>query len=140
MIVVVTGDRDWSDAQLIERVLSRLGQDTVLIHGDARGADLLAGVYGLRRGWEVHPEPAQWYKYRKAAGPIRNQLMLDKWHPEVCHAFHDDLEHSTGTKDMVQRCLKGGVPVFVHTHLNEHPGESMAESHGQQSTFQDLGF
>lgn len=101
---------------MVFRVLSRYGPDTVLIHGAARGADRHADAYGHYRGWEVHPEPADWRTYGKPAGPIRNQLMLTKYAIDVCHAFHDDFEHSKGTKDMVTRCDKAGVPVHVHSH------------------------
>jgi imidazolonepropionase-like amidohydrolase len=96
------------------RVLAEYDSDTVLIHGAARGADRHADAYGQYRHWEVHPEPAEWTKYGKAAGPIRNQLMLDKYQPDVCHAFHDDLAHSKGTRDMVERAEKAGIPVHVH--------------------------
>lgn len=114
--VLVTGDRNWHDVAMVFRVLSQYDPDTVLIHGGARGADAHADSYGHYRKWEVHSEPALWDKYGRAAGPIRNQRMLDEHHPDVCHAFHDDLEHSKGTRDMVTRCDKAGIPVHVHSH------------------------
>jgi hypothetical protein len=114
--VLVTGDRNWHDMAMVFRVLSRYGPDTVLIHGAARGADRHADAYGHYRHWQVFAVPADWDIHGRAAGPIRNQRMLDEHQPDVCHAFHDNLEHSRGTKDMVARCDKAGVPVHVHRH------------------------
>lgn len=51
-------------------------------------------------------------KQGKAAGPIRNQHMLDGYHPDMVVFFHHDLSSSKGTKDMVERARKAGVPVL----------------------------
>jgi hypothetical protein len=65
-----------------------------------------------RIGWDVIKVPADWTKYGKAAGPIRNQEMLDM-DPDLVLAFHSDLDNSKGTKDMVARARKKGVKVIV---------------------------
>jgi len=117
--VLVTGSRDWHDALLIVQVLSQYGPDTVLIHGAARGADTHAAAYGRSRQWTVYAEPARWDLFGRAAGPVRNQRMLTQYQPDVCHAFHDDLEHSKGTRDMVDRCRAAGVPVHIHRHVTD---------------------
>lgn len=98
----------------------------VLIHGCARGADTLSET-ALRVIYHqkatVKPEilrfPAQWYKYGRAAGPIRNQQMLDEGKPDLVLAFHSDLEHSKGTKDMVTRARKAGIEVRVISGVTE---------------------
>lgn len=66
---------------------------------------------------------ADWEKYGKRAGPIRNQAMLDylvlgreSGQTVGVVAFHDGLEASKGTKDMVTRATKAGVPVKLIAH------------------------
>lgn len=61
----------------------------------------------------VEKYPADWEKYGKVAGPIRNQQMLDEGKPDVVYAFTDDLSNSRGTADMCRRANKAGVPVYV---------------------------
>ena len=50
-------------------------------------------------------EPADWKKYGKSAGPIRNREML-KMDPDIVLIFHDDPKNSKGTKDCVKALLK----------------------------------
>jgi imidazolonepropionase-like amidohydrolase len=129
MVVLVTGDRNWRDGDMIRTALWNHFNDT-LIHGDARGADRIAAGIAERRGMSVIPFPAKWDEHGKAAGPIRNEEMLqallkarERGRPVTVHAFHDDLEASKGTADMVHRARRAGFDVHVHTHgLRDTPG------------------
>ena len=56
MRVLVCGGRDFDDAGLMISVLDRLHAQksfTVLIHGDARGADRMAGQWAKRHGVDL---------------------------------------------------------------------------------------
>jgi len=119
MRVLVTGDRDWNDAVLIESHLKKLPKDTLIIQGGARGADTLAKQAAHRLGLEVETYKADWKRYRKAAGPIRNRQMLKEGKPDRGLAFHDNIENSKGTKDMVAVLRKAGVPVELIGHKRE---------------------
>lgn len=112
MRVLICGSRDWTDAALIRRVVARLPEGAVVIHGAARGADHLAGLAALDRGLRVEPYPAEWDRYGVAAGPIRNQWMLDDGQPDYVVAFRLPGK-STGTDDMIRRALAADVPVYV---------------------------
>ncbi|KKN01348.1 hypothetical protein LCGC14_1128740 [marine sediment metagenome] len=57
--------------------------------------------------------------YGKAAGPIRNKQMLDEGQPHLVLAFHDNIEESTGTKDMVKQAAKRGIETLVISHKVE---------------------
>ena len=114
MTVLVCGDRNWSSLAAIRRRLRALPPDTVVIEGEARGADTLARVAAQELGFRVRKFPARWSEYGRAAGPIRNQQMLDAG-PDLVLAFHADLAHSKGTADMVRRATKAGLPVRVYT-------------------------
>lgn len=117
--ILVTGDRNWTDRELIGQWLvyevNVVGHG-VLIEGEARGADRLSAEVARELGFEVLRFPADWDRYHRAAGPIRNQQMLDEGSPDIVLAFHDDLEHSRGTADMVRRARKAGLQVRHVSH------------------------
>lgn len=109
MKVLVCGDREWSDEDKMRKRLAQLPFDTIIIHGDCRGADRMSGDIAFKLGFGVIPFPAEWVHYGRAAGPIRNQQMLDE-HPDLVLAFHSDIANSTGTADMIARARKKGTP------------------------------
>lgn len=111
MRIVVCGDRNWTDKSVIKRFIEAYGA-TVVIHGGCRGADQLAGEVARELKLTVLEMPAEWSKYGLAAGPIRNQKMLDL-NPDAVLAFHSDIQNSKGTKDMVTRAKDAGVPVRI---------------------------
>lgn len=115
MRVLVCGDRNWTDAVLMQDRLSQLPVGTVIVHGDCRGADRIAGNVAEFLGMEVEKYPAEWNKYGKSAGPIRNREMLDT-QPNMVIAFHDDLAKSKGTKDCVTEARKRNITVEVIGH------------------------
>jgi hypothetical protein len=114
MRVLVCGARDWSDIGSIRRTLAALPPDTVVIHGAARGADSLAGEAARELGLRVRAFPADWARYGKAAGPVRNRQMLVEGKPDRVLAFHADLAGSKGTADMVRQARAAGVAVRIY--------------------------
>lgn len=117
MRVLVCGDRNWLDYKLVQKTLFGLGKGPhTIIDGEARGADSRGNEVAVLMGWPYKRYPADWVKYGKAAGPIRNQQMLDEGKPDLVLAFHDDLKNSKGTKDMIKRAEKAGVKVLKIRH------------------------
>lgn len=117
MRLLICGDRNWSDSDLIyEQFLKLVKLPDVVIEGEARGADALGRNCALALKIPVSPYPALWDVYGKGAGPIRNQQMLDEGKPTHVWAFHDDIENSKGTKDMVTRARAAGLVVEVFSH------------------------
>lgn len=121
MRVLICGSRGWSDQAPMNALLAGLdvladgaGEPLVVIHGDAPGADRLAGRLAKQWGAEVIAEPADWNLYGRAAGPIRNQKMLDDHEPDVVYAFRSGGK-STGTDDMVNRARLAEVPTYIVT-------------------------
>lgn len=119
MKILITGDRLWVDRQTIYDVIY-IWQCTGLTHivqGGARGADTLANDVAKELGIISNTYLADWEKYGKAAGVIRNQEMLDS-NPDIQDvlAFHDDIHNSRGTKDMIHRAQKINLPVTLYYH------------------------
>jgi SLOG family YspA-like protein len=113
--ILVTGSRDWTDVKTIAAVLFfevEAHPDSQLVVGDATGADALARDWWVRvRGAEPEVHYADWKRLGKAAGPARNQVMVDS-SVDVCHAF--PLPNSRGTFDCMRRAAYAGAPVYVH--------------------------
>ncbi len=112
MRLLVCGDRNWSDGSAIRETITRF-QPKIVIEGCANGADKLAGIVGDELGIEVLRFPADWDKYGKAAGPIRNSQMLREGKPDVVIGFHYKIDESKGTRDMLTRAKKAGKATFI---------------------------
>jgi hypothetical protein len=117
--VLICGDRDWADAEMIHAFVATLPAGTVVINGGQQGADLHANFAALSCGLPTIRMDAPWNHYGKRAGPIRNSWMLSYGQPTEVHYFHDDIARSRGTKDMVERAEKAGLPVIPHTHADD---------------------
>lgn len=106
MRVLVCGGRDFANWQFLEDNLDAIRQEfedstpiTILIHGCAFGADRLAEKWAVLNGIIAIGYAADWKTHGKAAGPIRNQRMLDEGRPDLLLAFPG----GSGTADMVRR-------------------------------------
>lgn len=121
--VLVCGGRDYDDIPLLWEVLDAAhaaNPIVALVSGMARGADSIAIMWAYNRGVLVAPFPADWRRDGKAAGPIRNQRMLDEGKPHLVIAFPG----GRGTEDMVKRAEKAGVPVArVSSSLSSKEGQ-----------------
>jgi hypothetical protein len=112
MRVLVCGGRDLDWATAWNKLEAGLeaeieGKPSVIIHGGAKGADEGAARWAKDAHIPARCYPADWKKHGKAAGPIRNQRMLDEGKPDVVVA----LPGGKGTADMVRRAHAAGVRV-----------------------------
>lgn len=118
MRVLVCGGRYFSDRPYLFSALNSqhaYQPITLLIEGGAPGADSLARQWAEAASIRVAEYPADWRQYGKAAGPIRNQQMLNEGQPEKVIAFFDrPVEESRGTADMVRRAKQAGIPVVTY--------------------------
>lgn len=110
--VLVCGGRDFDDFEQLNTVLKgilndRWGEGLTIIHGGARGADRMAGSWAEYHGLEVEVYPADWNRYGKSAGYIRNAQMLEEGEPDLVVAF----EGGRGTAMMIKLAKDAGVPV-----------------------------
>lgn len=113
MRVLVCGGRDFDNykffANKMTNWLWRTPEFTPLtiISGGARGVDTMAIQFAIAVGVPYEEYKADWDKHGKAAGPIRNQQMLDEGKPDLVIAFPG----GKGTADMISRAKKAGIPV-----------------------------
>lgn len=101
MKVIVAGGRDFSNYNLLCKKLDIIlsqQKDIQIVCGEARGADSLGKRYAEEHGYVVLSYPANWEKYGKSAGFIRNKEMAQV--ADALVAFWDG--QSKGTYNMIQ--------------------------------------
>ena len=109
MRVLVCGGRGFKSRGIVCRTLCSLRPfPTLIIHGGCSGADKLAAEWAWEYEVTAVEFPAEWDKYGRAAGPIRNQSMIDAGKPDVVVAFAG----GRGTADMIRRATKAGVRII----------------------------
>jgi hypothetical protein len=122
MKVLVFGSREWVQEGVILRILSKLPKDTILIHGNARGADKAADRVGRSLGFEIRTYPVtpeEWDEFGKAAGHMRNAKMLASEHPDSSGVKLDKAygfstgpvtkTQNRGTHDMMEKLWAASV-------------------------------
>lgn len=112
MRIIVCGSRNWNYRQIISDRLALLPgeDDTVVVHGCAKGADRMAEQEAQKLGLLVERYPAEWGKFGKRAGLLRNIEMAQAG-ADLCIAFWDG--RSTGTAHMMDTARKYEIPVEI---------------------------
>ena len=130
VVIVAAGGRDlvWPQERIASALLQRSGGRAVhlLVHGGARGADQAIGRAAHQLGWRVQALAAEWRRYGRSAGPIRNRRLLERALVEAqartSPAFSASVlviafPGGAGTASLVQqarRCsVRSPVPVVV---------------------------
>jgi hypothetical protein len=80
--VIIAGSRDFINRTIFNNVMTHLLSDIPaeqleIISGGCRGADQMAEEYAKTWGIKSTVFPAEWDKYGKSAGPIRNKKMAE---------------------------------------------------------------
>lgn len=111
MKVIIAGSRDFNDYNLLSSICNiEIKNDcTEIVSGTARGADKLGERYAEENNIPVKPFPADWDKFGKSAGYIRNEEMAK--YADILIAFWD--YQSKGTKHMIDLANKYNLKVIV---------------------------
>ena len=113
--VIIAGGRKFDNYKLLcEKVDFYLSEKykthkIVIVSGMATGADMLGCKYARDHALEILSYPADWEKYGKAAGPIRNEKMAKD--SDALIAFWDG--ESRGTKSMIDLAKTYGLKTAV---------------------------
>ena len=113
--LLVTGSRHVADKMLvydgIREVLCSVGyseemgedfSDLIVAQGGATGADSFAVEFCHKKGIQCVTYEAQWDKFGKAAGIMRNEYMFDDFDPDIVIAFPlGEWRESRGTFHMI---------------------------------------
>lgn len=122
--IMVTGSRDWTDKRFVWKVLDGIAERErakdpevrfTVIHGGASGADRFAGEWANNRGHSEHTVVAQWRRYGRAAGPMRNRQLVQMG-PDVVAAFR--LDGSRGTSDAIDLAAAAGIETIIEDRVS----------------------
>ena len=113
MNIVVAGGRDFTNTNVAFNRLAQhvMNKDTI-VSGHASGADKLGELFARSHNLELKLFPADWEKYGKSAGPIRNRKMAKI--ADLVIVFWD-LE-SRGTKSMIKETLAYNKNLIVYDY------------------------
>ncbi|WP_077071305.1 DUF2493 domain-containing protein [Mailhella massiliensis] len=112
MKLAVVGSRDFQDYAWLEHCLLRVFRVEELeavISGGARGADGLAARFAAAHQLPLVVIPADWKRYGRKAGPIRNTEIVAR--ADAVAAFWDG--KSPGTRDTITKARNAGLRVEV---------------------------
>lgn len=120
---LVSGDRNWSNIDVIADEMIAWPSDAIVVHGAAAGVDTIADLIAEQLGMERRPYPYI-RDLGKRGGPARNRQMVAEEHvqgDEVDEivAFHDDIIGSRGTLDMLFVGRENLIPCRLITSAGE---------------------
>lgn len=125
MKLIIAGTRSFDDYELLKKiVLYRYGiamaaDNLEIVSGTAKGADQLGEIFANANSLKLTRFPADWNKYGKAAGPIRNRRMAQ--YADAAIVFWD--AYSKGSLNMIQTMRDLGKPVYVVIYPKESKDE-----------------
>ena len=96
-----------ADRLLAEKAIA--GHSIIIVSGGCIGADLMGEQYAKESGYGVERYPAEWEKYGRKAGIMRNAVMADN--ADALIAYWDGV--SRGTKNMIDEARKRGLAVRI---------------------------
>lgn len=112
MKIIVAGSREFKDYEMLKNKLDKLlinQKDIQIVSGGCRGADELGEMYAKEKGYSLKVFKADWNKYGKKAGPLRNRQMAK--YADGLVAFYK--EGSRGTKNMIEEAGKEGLKIRI---------------------------
>lgn len=110
MRVIVAGGRDYQDYNRVKNILdTSIIEITEVVCGEAAGADGLGRKWAEENKIPVTSFPANWNKYKRKAGFLRNTEMAE--YAESLIAFWDGF--SKGTNHMIRIARGKNIPVYV---------------------------
>lgn len=99
--IVIAGSRKFNDYDFLKKKVNKFLENKkdshkiIIISGHAKGTDELGERYAKEKGYNTKIYPAEWKKYGRAAGPIRNKIMINKANALI--AFWDGKSRGTSS-------------------------------------------
>ena len=114
MKVVIVGTRTYPDLEQVRKYVRDLSPDDIIVSGGAKGVDETAEGEARKIGMEVISVPAEWNKYGKRAGLMRNDIIVGM--ADCVVAFWDGV--SRGTKYTIDKAKEKNVITQVFNVIN----------------------
>ena len=109
MKTIIAGSRTIENYKLVEDAVNKCGwKPTIVVSGCARGVDKLGEEWASNHGKVIEKYPADWDKYGKRAGFLRNERMADN--AEALILIWDG--ESKGSQMMLSIAKKKGLKIY----------------------------
>lgn len=111
MKCIIAGSRTITDYALVAKTITASGwadEITEVVCGGAGGVDAKGHRWAEERGIPVRLMLADWSRYRKAAGPIRNEQMA-KYADALIYVWDGK---SKGTQSMIDLATRYGLRIY----------------------------
>lgn len=119
--IIICGGRHFENYQMLKSTVDKylvdngiLHEDVEIVSGHCQGADMLGEKYAEECGCTLRVYSADWIKYGRAAGPIRNKQMVDyltTTENGLVVAFVSD--NTRGTRNTIAQAQKSNIPTIV---------------------------
>lgn len=116
MIIGIVGSRYYADYSKFKRIINKYMssnnidmKDLTICSGGAKGIDTMAERYAKEYNLPTIVHLPEWDKYGRAAGPLRNTLIINDSDRLVAFLH----SNSVGTKDSINKARKKGIDVFI---------------------------
>lgn len=117
MRTIIAGSRTVSENDVIGAIQSCpwSGFISTVVSGTAKGADKFGEKWANEHKIKINRFPAEWEKYGKRAGPMRNKVMSEN--ADALIAVWDG--KSRGTRSMIDMAAKQGLRIFVFKTIDK---------------------
>lgn len=132
--ILVCGGRHFESYGLLKVVLGKLIEKfyinistSEIVSGHCQGADMLGEKYAEEYGISVKAFPADWGKYKRKAGPIRNKQMIDYiggFENKLVVAF--TTADTVGTRNTINLAQKNNIPIVEIPYTAMHDNRAFA--------------
>jgi len=113
--IIIAGSRNFSDKDFlfnsVDEVVKTINDEIEIVSGCCRGADVLGEQYANAHNIPVVRFPADWERYGRRAGYIRNKAMAEYAAGGTLIAF--PVGKSIGTRMMIGLARDHGLKVVV---------------------------
>lgn len=135
MKLIIAGSRNFDNYELAEKIINFYieknkvnTKELEIISGGAKGADKLGERYAEEHNIKLTRCKANWSKYGKQAGMVRNSKMAKE--SDALIAFWDGM--SRGTKNMIETALRRKLDVYVYETNGINPKGLIHESNNKE--------
>ncbi len=123
MKLAIVGGRDYKDFDTLKKTIYRyfFGKEEnnkdlflfdTIVSGAASGVDSLSARFAIENGINLVEFPADWEKWGKAAGPIRNEKIIEV--SDVVLAIWDGKSPGTRSSIDIARKLKKTTVIYYY--------------------------
>lgn len=113
--IIIAGNRHFDNYRLLERKVEEFiagvrmstgekNEPVTIVSGGAGGADSLGEAFARSHGYGVERFPADWAKYGRAAGSVRNRKMVES-DPDGVIVFRKEDGVNKGSDNLVSSII-----------------------------------